>query len=178
MSAEPSSERDFQIGALLNIPAFELQKRVEAALEEAGMGDLRRAHHPVLQHLDEDGSRVTDLADRMRVTKQAVAYLVDYLERRGYLERVPDPRDGRAALLRRTERAWEVHRIARRVVEDVQREWADHLGEARMRELRALLKDLVVNHIGVRYSPSIGGLRPITRDSTGAPESLASGSSQ
>jgi DNA-binding MarR family transcriptional regulator len=164
MSAEPSPERDFQIGALLNIPAFELQKRVEEALEEAGMGDLRRAHHPVLQHLDEEGSRVTDLADRMRVTKQAVAYLVDYLERRGYLDRVPDPYDGRAALLRRTERAWEVHRIARRVVEDVQREWADHLGEARMRELRALLKDLVVNHIGVRYSPSIGGLRRITKE--------------
>jgi DNA-binding MarR family transcriptional regulator len=54
--------------------------------------------------------------------------IVDILVRMGYVERTPDPSDRRATLIRRTERGWEVNRIARQVVEAVQAEWSQAIG--------------------------------------------------
>ena len=42
------------------------------------------------------------------MTKQSMAQLVAHLERHGYVERIPDPADGRAKLVRATERGREV----------------------------------------------------------------------
>ena len=44
-------------------------------------------------------------AEQAQVTKQTAGFLVDQLEKAGYLERVPDPTDGRARLVRVTEKA-------------------------------------------------------------------------
>ena len=62
--------------------------------------DLRAAHTALFPHLDLEGVRLTELARRVGVSKQAVGQLVDDLERMGALERVPDPSDGRAKLIR------------------------------------------------------------------------------
>ena len=56
---------------------------------------------------------------------------------------MPDPRDGRATLIRRTERGWAVNQVARRVVEEVQGEWAHALGEEEFAELLNRLRHLV-----------------------------------
>ena len=53
------------------------------------------------------------LADRARMTKQSMTELVAHLERHGYVERVPDPADGRAKLVRATGRGREVYAVAR-----------------------------------------------------------------
>lgn len=66
------------------------------------------------------------------------------LEQRGYVERVPDPTDGRAILIRRTPRGWEVNRIARHVVEQIQQEWAQALGQERFASLINTLRHLAV----------------------------------
>jgi hypothetical protein len=57
----------------------------------AGFEDVRPAHYAVLRHLRPEGSRVTELAEEARMTKQSMGELVVYLERRGYVERLPDP---------------------------------------------------------------------------------------
>lgn len=64
---------------------------------------LRPSHMQVLPHLDLEGTRATVLAQRMGITKQAVGQLLDDLEAMGMLERVPDPTDARARLVRFTE---------------------------------------------------------------------------
>ena len=56
----------------------------------------RAAHTSLLPHLDWDGTRITDLAQRMGVTKQAASQLVQDMVRLGMLELRPDPSDGRA----------------------------------------------------------------------------------
>jgi DNA-binding MarR family transcriptional regulator len=139
----PTSDDGFLIGALLQVPFAALGKRVREGYAAAGFTDLRPAHEPVFRCLAPEGNRVTELAERAGMTKQAVGYLVDYLVQRGYLERVPDPTDGRAQLVRRTERGWEVNRTARFVVEQVQAEWARQLGEEQMSQLLARLRELV-----------------------------------
>lgn len=61
---------------------------------------VRRAHTRLLPHLDFQGIRLTELAARLEVSKQAAGQLVDELQQMGMVERVPDPSDGRARLIR------------------------------------------------------------------------------
>jgi DNA-binding MarR family transcriptional regulator len=71
-----------------------------------------------------------------------MAELVAHLERLGYVERVPDPTDRRAKLVRATSRGNELYSIAREVVAEIEAEWTRRLGKAKMRQLRALLEEL------------------------------------
>lgn len=147
-------EDGFLIGSLLGIPLDELGRRVQEGCVAAGLGDIRPAHRPVFRFLAPEGERVTELAARAGASKQAMGYLVDYLVQHGYLERLPDPTDGRAQIVRRTERGWEVNRVARRVVADVQAEWSAALGADHMAELLRLLGALC-QHLGHSYPGSI-----------------------
>jgi DNA-binding MarR family transcriptional regulator len=87
-------------------------KRVRGALIDAvrsgprdeGRPALRAAHTQVFENLDPDGTRLTTLAERAQMSHQAMGEMVDALVRHGYLERVPDPADRRARLIRRTAR--------------------------------------------------------------------------
>lgn len=88
------------------------------------------------------GSRLTELAALAGVTKSSMVETIDALVERGYFERVPDPTDGRATLVRRTARDWEVNRIAREVVEQVQAEWIQALGAERFAEMLDTLRRL------------------------------------
>ena len=145
------------IGALLAVPHQELQQRVQAGFRAAGLPEIRPAHAAIFQWLPPEGGRATELAERIGTTKQAVGYLLDHLERHGYLERVPDPRDGRALIVRRTAKGWLVNQTARRLVEEVQVDWADRIGADKMAELRRLLAELI-DALGFQYSPRVGGV--------------------
>ena len=93
----------------------------------------------MLQYLDDAGTRVSVLAERAAVTKQSMAELVAHLEAHGYVERLPDPADRRAKLVRATPRGREVFAIARETVAEVEVRVAERLGEEDMRRLRELL---------------------------------------
>jgi DNA-binding MarR family transcriptional regulator len=147
------------IGALLAVSHRELQRRVNAGMAAAGLPEIRPAHAAVFQWLPPEGGRATEVAERIGTTKQAVGYLIDYLEQQGYLERVPDPRDGRALIVRRTERGWLVNQTARRLVEEVQADWASRMGPEKMDALIALLSELV-DAFGFEFSPRMLGLLP------------------
>jgi DNA-binding MarR family transcriptional regulator len=103
---------------------------------------VRPAHGNVLQFLDDDGTRVSVLAERAQMSKQSMAELVAHLERHGYVERVPDPADGRARLVRATARGRKTYAIASEVVAEVEAELTAQLGATDMRKLRALLERL------------------------------------
>jgi DNA-binding MarR family transcriptional regulator len=109
---------------------------------ERGHTEIRPPHDNVMQFLDDDGTRVSVLAQRARITKQSMAELVAHLERLGYVERVPDPTDRRAKLVCATSRGNELYAIAREVVAEIEAEWTRRLGKAKMRQLRALLEEL------------------------------------
>jgi len=141
------------LGALLRRPLRALTARVAADLAAAGFADLRPAHFAVFQQLDAAGSRLTDLAARAHMTKQSMGALVDDLERRGYVERAPDPADGRARIVRRTERGWAVERAARASVAAFEAEWAERVGAERMRQFRAVLEEFAASAPGGGPAP-------------------------
>jgi DNA-binding MarR family transcriptional regulator len=140
--AAEHAEDGLNIGLLLFIPYRWLENRVIAALAEAGYSDLTTAQIKLVQRIGPRGSRLTDLAEQSQVTKQTAGYLVDQLERAGWVERVADPTDGRARLVRLTERAEQVIPIAAAAVAEVSAEWEAHLGSRRMEQLRRALTSL------------------------------------
>ena len=130
------------LGVLLREPYRIASARLHDRFAERGHPEVRAPHGNVLQFLDAEGTRVTVLAERAQVTKQSMAELVAHLERHGYVERVPDPADRRAKLVRATARGEEVYAIAREFVADTEAEWTAELGEKKIRTLRKLLKEL------------------------------------
>jgi DNA-binding MarR family transcriptional regulator len=127
------------IGLLLYVPYRAMEAQVFQALAAAGYADFTPAQARVFQRIAPGGSRLTDLAEQALITKQSVGFLVDQLERAGYVERVLDPSDARARLVRIAERGYQAIPLAAKVVAEVEAEWTDHLGKRRMGQLRETL---------------------------------------
>lgn len=131
------------IGELLRNPNAARVRYVERGYAEAGHPGIRQSHLPVFEYIDRQrGSRITYLAKHANVTPQAMGELVDYLAARGYVERAPDPTDGRARLVRLTARGLEIYAIAVRLVTALEATWTGYLGELKMHHLKRLLAEL------------------------------------
>lgn len=137
------SPEELNTGLLLFIPYRAMEDAVLTQLAAAGFGEMTLARARVFQRIDAGGSRLTDLARRAQVTKQTAVGLVDELERAGFVERVPDPRDARARLIRVAARGAAAVQVAAGVVAEVEETWTRHLGRKRMSELRVSLARLV-----------------------------------
>lgn len=127
---------DPNVGILLREPYLAFSAELLRRLVAAGFDDLRPAHLVVFQHIDPAGSRLTDLAARAQMAKPSMQYLVDELEARGYVERQPDPGDGRAKLVHLTDRGWAQIHTALALIGDMERSLAEQFGERRWRTLR------------------------------------------
>ena len=130
------------IGALLRMPWEAVQKRMLERLHEKGFNDLDAAHLNVFQYPGPHGTRPSELAARLRMSKQALNYLLGELERLGYLERRAHPDDLRSKRIELTSRGAAASKAMRAAVKAQERAWAKALGPERFAELRALLADL------------------------------------
>jgi DNA-binding MarR family transcriptional regulator len=127
------------LGLLMFIAARDVETRVVAAMRRAGIDDITLAQARVAARIGPNGTRLTVLAEQAQVTKQTATAIVDRLEAAGYVERVRDPTDGRARLVRLTGKAAALLPVARAEEAQIEREWEAHLGPRRMRELREAL---------------------------------------
>lgn len=130
------------LGGLLVIPWSIIQQHVLVAYAAAGFHELRPAYLPVFLYLSDTGDRVVDLAERAGMSKQAMGYLVASLEEYGYVERVPDPTDRRAQLVRRTTKGHVAQGVVNETVLETQAQWSEQLGDQEMEHLLALLRRL------------------------------------
>lgn len=130
------------LGILLREPFRFGTTVLHRRLAERGHPHVRPPHDNVFEFLDDAGTRVSVLSERAEITKQSMAELVAHLERHDYVERVPDPSDRRAKLVRATPRGAEVYAIAREVVAELEEQWTRSLGPAKMGQLRRLLEEL------------------------------------
>jgi DNA-binding MarR family transcriptional regulator len=135
----PFRGRPTPLGSLLTAAGQRLAAELDLALSTAGFPDLRSAHAPIFMAIEPEGSRVTELAQLTKMTKQAAGELIRYLADRGYLTLAPDPADRRAKRVRLTDRGWEAIAIGERVIGDFDRWLDDLLGANRVTELRAVL---------------------------------------
>jgi DNA-binding MarR family transcriptional regulator len=129
------------IGALLRMPWEVVRQRMLEHLHAHGFDDLDAPHLNVLQYPGPDGARPSELAARLRISKQALNYLLGQLEQRGYLARVSGD-DGRARRIVLTSRGHEALRVIRDAVAEVESDWTAQLGAERFAQLRKLLVEL------------------------------------
>lgn len=135
-------EGERHVGVLLRTGWYRFLDELFERLASEGFDDLRPAYSPVFQHLESGGTRIGVLAARARMTNQSMGYLVDALERRGYVERRADPADRRAALVVITDRGREEIAAARRLIAQIERGWEKEIGRERMAALREALDAL------------------------------------
>src|SRR5215471_9939092 len=145
---DPGSPGPPMIGALMRLPWEAVAERLLRALHEHGFDDIEGPQLGVLLWPGPEGMRPSDLAARMRVSKQALNYLLRDLERRGYLERRPDPDDRRSRRIGLTDRGRALIPVIRGAVSNTERDWTASLGEVRFEQLRELLVEL--NQIAAR----------------------------
>jgi DNA-binding MarR family transcriptional regulator len=119
-----------------------LEGRLYEGLRAAGYGDVRPAHYAVFRYLEDEGSRVTELAEVAGMTKQSMGELVAYLEERGYIERRPDPRDGRAKIVVLTKKGQRGIEAAAERIAEIEAELARGMGKERLERLIGSLADL------------------------------------
>jgi len=139
---EPSiPESAATLGALLRAPYRRMQQRLYADLAEK-FPEIRRAHSAVFRHIAAGGSRLTDLAEQAEMSKQSMAYLVGYLNKHGYVRAADHPDDGRALRVMLTAKGSRFMAAALAASARLEQRSVDHLGAARVRELRTLLTEL------------------------------------
>ena len=113
-------------------------------MTERGYPDVRPGHAALFMTIDRRaGTRLTELAKRAHMTKQGMMLLVDDLEERGYVRRVPDPEDGRAKIVRLTAKGRNYVAEARRAMAAVESRARRQLGYRRYAGFRAALEELV-----------------------------------
>jgi DNA-binding MarR family transcriptional regulator len=130
---------ELSVPLLLLIANRASERRIHDAVRAAGFTDWTTAQARVAAGVDEEGTRISVLADRANIAKQTATALVDKLERNGYVVRVPDPTDGRATLVRPTDRARAAQPVARAEEAAIEQDWTAVLGPRRMRQLREAL---------------------------------------
>jgi DNA-binding MarR family transcriptional regulator len=133
---------DLNLGLLCFIAFRAMESRVLAALSRSGFDDLTAAQGRVFARIAPSGTRLSDLAEQARVSKQTAGFLVDQLERTGYVRRTVDPTDGRARLVQIAERGSAAVAVARAAEMEVEADWARHLGLQTTRQLRQALSRL------------------------------------
>ena len=116
------------------------------AVVAAGYEDLGRAHVGLFRYPTTDGLRPTELAERIHVTKQSVNDVLRDMEDLGYLVRVPDATDGRARVIRLTERGRQLEDVIHEGAHSAESAIARSLGPRRFTQFRASLEE-VVNRI-------------------------------
>jgi DNA-binding MarR family transcriptional regulator len=131
------------IGQLLLQTYRAFEDELFARIHEHGFDDVRVAHSSVMANLDAEGTRLTELASRAGMTRPSMAELVDDLEQLGMVERTPDPHDGRAKLIRFTDRGWEGISRAREAIAGLEADYAERVGAERYEQMCETLQALL-----------------------------------
>jgi DNA-binding MarR family transcriptional regulator len=131
------------VPALVNLVAASGAPRLRAAFAAAGLDGIRPAQAVALVPLAAGGLHASDLADRLKVSRQAVAQAITSLERHGYVTRVADPVDARARLIEITPRGRQALRVMRSNAVALEKRWEQVLGRHRLQELRETLRMLL-----------------------------------
>lgn len=129
-------------GAYLRELLDALAANLHAQLAAHGHPEIRPSHGWVFQYIADQGSRITELAAKVGITKQSMSALVYQLEEWGYLSPQPDPADRRAQLYRLTDKGLALRQLGRGINQQFEQQWMRKLGEAQYQQFRECLRAL------------------------------------
>jgi DNA-binding MarR family transcriptional regulator len=108
-----------------------------------GEDGLRPSQFRVIGSVPPNGGiTVTELAERVGMTKQGIGQFVTQLTQDGYLATETDPDDRRVRVVRRTRLGNEATRRLALMLGGLEEAWARRVGQRRYREFRAVLDEI------------------------------------
>jgi DNA-binding MarR family transcriptional regulator len=133
-----------KVGALLRMAWQQLHAELYERLRAEGFDDLREPHRALLRYPGIDGVRPSELAVTLGLSRQTVNDLLRDIEALGYARTEADPNDGRARIIRYTDRGWKLLHEGSRISEEIGERWAAAIGpdsyEAMLDALRRILR--------------------------------------
>jgi DNA-binding MarR family transcriptional regulator len=135
------------LGLLLRLVTQHWGLAVDASLRASGFDDIRAAHANVFPFVPDEGIQLSRLARLAHVRKQTMMQTLEEMERGGYVERRPDPRDGRGRLVFLTGRGEAVRTVAVEACQRVEREWGTLTSSEQIRDLTLSLA-VLLNRLG------------------------------
>src|SRR3954447_13402684 len=146
--------RQIPLPGLLELTHDAFERELYPRLHAAGYGDLRPGHGCVFGTITREGARLTVLAERAQLTKQAVGEVVSELEERGYVERVPDPDDRRAKIIRLTKRGEAAWTLGHSYLDEIRQRWSERYGKERVDTTIELLHEIVADELSAPAFPA------------------------
>ena len=131
------------VGKLARQLSRDFSDRALKKLREHGYDNLTPFHTTLISNLDVEGTRLSTLAERAEMSKQAMSQIANDLEKQGYITRSPDPADKRAALILFTDAGWEFLQVAYDLKLEIESEYSQIIGEEGMQQLQELLAALI-----------------------------------
>lgn len=120
----------------------EFHRRLRDKLLARGYDGLKLSFHTVMSNIIFSGTRLVDIAEINGMTKQSIGLIATEIEDLGYIQRIPDPHDGRAKNLVFTERGEQLIQDSIKIVKEVEAEFAALIGEEKIHQLELLLAEL------------------------------------
>jgi DNA-binding MarR family transcriptional regulator len=105
---------------------------------------LRQSHFRVLTMVPDRGVSITDLGERVGMTKQGCGQFVTQLAESGHLRVIGDPDDRRVRVVRRTAKADRVLTAVRDRNLAIEAGWAERVGADRYAVFRGVLEELAL----------------------------------
>jgi DNA-binding MarR family transcriptional regulator len=128
------------LNGLLTVAQRAVSAEFHRRMAAAGYGDIKPSATNLFEHVGPGGSTVAVMAQRAGVSPQAMVQIVDILEKRGYVERVPDPADRRAKLVCKTAKGKAMGSAAAAILADIEGDFEDSLGPSHVQALRTMLE--------------------------------------
>lgn len=137
-----SASRKPDFGILLLLADQEFVRELRASLAAQGFDEQGRSDGFVLRSLGAAPMTISALAERLEISKQGAGQIVDDMESRGYVERHPDPTDGRARLIHLSKRGQAALAAARKFHQTYERRLRKDHGDAAIDAVRAVLTSM------------------------------------
>ncbi len=146
MTFDPQSVRATREQMLLRL-LFRATETMNADMSRRirahGFADFQPSFTAILANIDTEGTRVGTIAERLGTSRQAASQLLGEIEARGYIERIRDPKDGRAVIARHTASGRRILLAAIEVMLEIEAEYAALIGAGGLARMKGLLRRLL-----------------------------------
>jgi DNA-binding MarR family transcriptional regulator len=137
---EQIPQDEVQVALLMGL----LFREISQTFADEDWGGLRQSSFRVISAVPEGGINVTELGDRLGMTKQGCGQFVTQLEQTGHLRTEADPSDRRVRRVHRTPRGHETIAAVTQRMLRLEDDWAQIVGERRYRTFRRVLEEIAL----------------------------------
>ena len=132
-----------RIAVLIKTASIEFDKMANPILADY---DLTASQCRILKFLfiqQNQSARIVDIEKECVITHPTVLGLLDNLEKKGFVLKIANPKDGRSKLISLTQKAKDLQHELEIVVAKIDHTWVEHLSEQERKELQKLLQKLL-----------------------------------